>query len=128
MFSVIAPILSHFDLPGMPVKMDRFGSGLINDTWLCELSDAGTVRKYILQRINKAVFERPDLVMENVVTVTEHLQSRLRQEGVADPASVTPALVRARGGRSFHVDAAGEYWRMFHFIEAGSVYNTVRDS
>jgi Ser/Thr protein kinase RdoA (MazF antagonist) len=46
---------------------------------------------------------------------------------VADPASVTPALVRTGEGRSFHVDASGEYWRMFHFIETGVVYDTVRD-
>ncbi|NTW59184.1 MAG: phosphotransferase [Nitrospirae bacterium] len=125
---MVLSILSHFDLPGTLIKADRFGAGLINETWLCELSDAGTVRKYILQRINKTVFERPDLVMENVVTVTEHLQSRLRQAGIADPASVTPALVRARDGRSFHIDTAGEYWRVFHFIETGAVYDTVRDN
>jgi len=128
MFSVISSILSHFHLPGTLVKADRYGSGLINETWLCELSDAGSVRKYILQHINKAVFTRPDLVMENVETVTEHLQARLRREGVADPASVTPALVRAQDGRSHHIDSAGEYWRMYHFIEEGLVFDTVRDN
>jgi Ser/Thr protein kinase RdoA (MazF antagonist) len=73
------------------------------------------------------VFARPDLVMENAETVTEHLQARLRREGVSDPAAVTPALVRARDGRLFHVDGAGEYWRMYHFIEEGLVLDTVRD-
>jgi len=33
--------------------------------------------------------------------VTEHLQARLRREGISDPAVVTPALVRARDGRTF---------------------------
>ena len=128
MASVIASILSHFALPCTLVRSERFGSGLINETWLCEFSDSGRVRKFILQHINKTVFARPDLVMENVVIVTEHLQARLKLEGVADPASVTPSLLRERGGRSFHIDASGEYWRMFHFIEEGAVFDTVRDN
>jgi Ser/Thr protein kinase RdoA (MazF antagonist) len=125
---MIATILSHFDLPGTLVKAERFGSGLINETFLCGFSDGGRVRNYILQHINKSVFKRPDLVMENVATVTEHLQARLRREGVADPVSVTPALVLTRDGRSHHVDGAGEYWRMFHFIETGEVFDIVRDA
>jgi len=125
---MIEPILSHFDISGMLAKAGRFGSGLINETWLVEFDDQGAVRNYILQHINKSVFKRPDLVMENVATVTEHLQARLRREGVADPASVTPALVRTRDGRSHHVDGAGEYWRMFHFIETGEVFDIVRDA
>jgi len=125
---MIEPILSHFDISGMLAKAGRFGSGLINETWLVEFDDQGAVRNYILQHINKSVFKRPDLVMENVATVTEHLQARLRWEGVADPASVTPALVRTRDGRSHHVDGAGEFWRMFHFIETGEVFDIVRDA
>jgi Ser/Thr protein kinase RdoA (MazF antagonist) len=112
----------------MLVETRRFGSGLINETWLCEFIDRGTIRKFILQHINRTVFARPDLVMENTETVTEHLQARLRREGVSDPATITPALVRARDGMLFHVDGAGEYWRMYHFIEEGLVLDTVRDN
>lgn len=125
---MLASILFHYLIPGTLVKAERFGSGLINETFLCEFSDRSVVRNYILQHINKSVFKRPDLVMENVSTVTEHLQARLRREGVADPASVTPALVLTRDGRSHHVDGAGEYWRMFHFIETGEVFDIVRDA
>ena len=125
---MLESILSRFSLPGIVVKAERFGSGLINETFLCQCSDRGIVRNYILQHINRHVFIRPDRVMENVETVTEHLQSRLRREGVADPSAVTPALVRTRDGRPCHVDGAGEYWRMFHFIESGTVFDTVRDN
>ena len=45
-------IISLFQIPGRPLSAERFGAGLINDTVLCEFSDAGGVRKYILQRIN----------------------------------------------------------------------------
>jgi Ser/Thr protein kinase RdoA (MazF antagonist) len=124
---MLTSIISQFSLPGVFVKAERFGSGLINDTYLCEFRDDGMMRKYIIQRINASVFRHPEQVMENVETVTEHIQARLCREGVPDPLSRTPALVRTTGGRSFFVDSAKDYWRMFHFIEAGEVFDTVMD-
>ena len=110
------------------IKAVRFGSGLINDTYLCEFSDAGETRKYILQRINTSVFRQPGQVMENVDVVTTHIADRLRTLGVSDPYSVTPALVRTRDRASYHRDVSGAYWRMFHFIESGVVFDRITDA
>jgi Ser/Thr protein kinase RdoA (MazF antagonist) len=121
-------IISRFSVPGALIKAERFGSGLINDTWLCEFEDRGAARKYILQHINKSVFKQPELVMKNVEIVTGHIQERLRREGVAGPENVTPALIRTRDGASYHIDGSGEYWRMFHFIESGEVFDRVTGS
>ncbi len=110
------------------IKAERFGSGLINDTYLCEFSEAGETRKYILQRINAAVFSQPGQVMENVDVVTTHIADRLRTLGVSDPYSVTPALIRTRDHASYHRDASGAYWRMFHFIESGVVFDKITDA
>lgn len=121
-------IISLFQVPGKLLLADRFGSGLINDTFLCQFICEHRVRKYILQRINAGVFPRPDDVMENVEIVTSHIQDRLRQEGIADPENRTPALIRTRGGATFHVDEQGGYWRLFHFIESGEVNDRVSDS
>lgn len=120
-------ILSLFQVPGKFVVAERFGAGLINDTILCEYSADGEVRKYILQRINGQVFRDPGQVMRNVELVTGHIQDRMRQEGIADPESLTPALIWTRSGGSYHVDQAGGHWRMFHFIESGEVFDRVRD-
>ncbi len=119
-------VLSRFSIPGTLLKAGRFGSGLINDTYLCEFDDRGAVRKYLLQHINATVFRHPDRVMRNVEIVTAHIQDRLRREGVADPWSITPGLVMTTSGRSFHRDHEGGYWRMFHFIETGVVFDTVQ--
>lgn len=120
-------IIPQFPLPGAFLKAGRFGSGLINDTYLCEFQEKSAVRKYILQRINISVFRHPEQVMENVEVVTSHIVRRLRAEGVKDPSAVTPELIRTRDGRAFYRDAAGGYWRAFHFIESGTVYDTVLD-
>ncbi len=118
-------VVSHFALTGMFVKAERFGSGLINDTYLCEFREGGVRRNYVLQRINTSVFKKPEEVMENVETVTSHIVSRLREAGVEDPYSVTPALIPARSGRSFHRDDSGAYWRMLHYIESGIVFDAI---
>ncbi len=94
-------IISQFTIPGTLVKTGRYGSGLINDTYLCEFND-NPARRYILQRINTSVFKHPEEVMENVQIVTSHIIDRLRSEGVADPFAVTPALITTRAaGRTF---------------------------
>ena len=125
--SMIAAVISHFTLRGTLIKVERFGSGLINDTYLCEFGDIGDIRKYILQRINTTVFRHPEQVMENVEVVTAHIVNRLLAQGVQDPYAITPALIPTRLGHSFHCDDSGAYWRMLHYIEAGTVSDTVRD-
>lgn len=125
---MLTPVISQFSIPGTMVKAERFGSGLINDTYLCEFSEAGETRKYILQRINTAVFRQPGQVMENVDVVTTHIADRLRALGVSDPYSVTPALIRTRDHASYYRDASGAYWRMFHFIESGVVFDRIIDA
>ncbi len=124
---MLEPIISQFNIPGTFIRSGRFGSGLINDTYLCEFIETGEERKYILQRINEKVFARPDCVMENVELVTMHIANRLRKEGMRDPYGVTPALVRTRADASHHRDASGRFWRMFHFLEAGVVFDTIFD-
>jgi len=119
-------VLSRFAVPGKYLRSMPFGAGLINETSLCEFQDNGSIRKYILQRINTKVFSRPESVMRNVEIVTLHIQERLRAEGVTDPESLTPALVRTTDGGAHHLDAAGGFWRMFHFIETGRVFDTAQ--
>jgi Ser/Thr protein kinase RdoA (MazF antagonist) len=124
---MLESIIAQFAIPGSFIIVGRFGSGLINDTYLCEFDDGGKRRKFILQRINTTVFTHPEQVMLNVETVTTHMVKRLSAEGIIDPYAMTPALINTRSGRSFLVDDNGAYWRMFHFIESGIVFDTVLD-
>ena len=123
---MLEAIISQFAIPGAFIKAERFGSGLINDTYRCTFDGGGEGRQYILQRINSSVFTHPEQVMRNVEAVTTHIVKRLRAEGVADPYAVTPALISTRSGRTFLHDDQGAYWRVFHFIEAGIVFDTVQ--
>ncbi len=122
---MLEPIISQFDVSGKLVKAERFGSGLINDTYLCHFQNGETTFKYILQRINSTVFQHPEQVMENVEVVTSHITARLRAKGIRDPSCITPTLVHTRKGNSFLIDDSGLYWRMYHFIESGQVFDRI---
>lgn len=74
--------------------------------------------RFILQRINKNVFEEPAALMDNVRRVTEHLQNK-RTAGHS-----TLSLLPTRDGGHFHVDEAGDYWRMYHFLEGARSYDS----
>ena len=104
-------ILSRFQLAGTPVSCERYGSGHINETYRAQ-TDAG--RAYILQKINRRVFRNVPALMENIRAVTGHLAAREK-----DPRHVL-TLVPTLAGESYAVDGAGEYYRVYDFVE-GSV-------
>lgn len=128
MTAVNQQILSFFPVPRGPVSVQPFGNGLINDTWLCIYPDSPSAAGYILQRINTSVFPRPDLVMENIATVTAHVLDRLRREGARDAENATPVLVRPHNGSLFHRDDDDAAWRLFRYIKDGVVFDTVQSA
>jgi Ser/Thr protein kinase RdoA (MazF antagonist) len=67
---------------GRATAVEGFGAGHINETYLVE-SAAG---EYVLQRVNTAVFTRPDAITANIVVVHRHLRGALMPEPVATPA------------------------------------------
>ncbi len=90
-----------------PVYCERYGNGHINETYL--MLDAGA-RLYILQRINKRVFRDPERLMQNVSAVCAHIKQS------ADTHREYMTLVPDKGGKMWHVDDEGEFWRLYEFI------------
>jgi Ser/Thr protein kinase RdoA (MazF antagonist) len=96
-----------FKLDGRPIYCGRYGSGHINQTYL--LVDE-TAREYILQKINQNVFKRPDLLMQNIVAVTNHLRQKTGSH--REVLTLVPTL----DGKDWLVDEDGEYWRLYEFV------------
>ena len=103
----ILSIASRFELTGEPADAHPFGSGHINDTFLVTTT-AG--HKYVLQRLNTAIFTTPDELTRNLRLVTEHLRRSIAAEG-GDPDRETLTLVAAKDGTWRVIDENG-YWRM----------------
>jgi len=127
MLNPLTSIVSKFLIPGTFIRADHFGSGLINATYLCEFKDGIKTRKYILQCINGAVFKNPEDVMKNIETVTAHIAEHLRSRGIADPAQSSLMLIRTRENLAYLRDESHACWRMFNFIDAGEVFDRIRD-
>ena len=100
--------ITHFRTIGAPVSCKEFGSGHINSTYQVRTDDGHV---YILQRINRYVFNDPKAVMENVGAVTEYLRDKV------DDPSETLNFLQADTEAYYYVDEDGEYWRCYEFAD-----------
>ena len=110
---------------GKPLGASLLKGGHIHDTWLVRVSAPQGSRSFVQQRLNRAVFPRPDRVMENIERVTTHVRGRLLAAGHA-PERHALAVVPALDGRPFCVDDQGETWRSYHFIEGARSFGVVQ--
>src|ERR1039458_6658423 len=111
---------SQFEFSGEVLGLTPHGGGHINDTYLVTSDAQGAPVRYILQHINRHVFRDPIAVMQNVERVTAHLATQT--VGQPDTARRALRLVPARDERKWHVDAQGETWRAYRFIERSRSY------
>lgn len=114
--------------PGGTAEVREYGNGNINDTFLVTPRCKET-KRFILQRINTGVFLRPDLVMVNARTVTEHVVEHLRRDPVAEGRRwETPRVLTARDGRDCWIDPGGSFWRAMSFIEDARSHEVIEDT
>ena len=125
MQSRVESIVESFNVKGSFVTAIPFGNGHINDTKLVTTKDElGKTHKYILQRINKNVFKRPDLLMQNYKNVTEFVRSELASLG-KDVERYGITLVSTKDGMDYYVDKDGDFWRMLIYISDSMSYDKV---
>ena len=110
-------VAEAFAIDGRWISSAPYGNGHINETLLVVFEERGRPARYIQQRINRGVFAEPEKLMDNIARVTAHQGAALARERVADADRRALALVPTRDGISFHVDAGGEFWRTYRFIE-----------
>lgn len=118
-------VATAFELRGDFVAATPYGSGHINDTYAVTLDQAGVQVRYIFQRINHNIFKQPVALMENVERVTTHLRGKLEQQDESQITRRALTLIPARTGKSWHLDAVGNYWRCYLFIEGAKTYDQI---
>ena len=117
----IEKVVSSFEVEGKVAEYAPFGNGHINDTRLVTM-DNGV--QYVLQRINKNVFKRPDLLMENYVGVTTFIRKKIEAEG-GDPLREVLNAIPAKDGKPFTIDEEGQYWRLLVYVTDSIGYDKV---
>lgn len=110
-------ILAQFELADVPVSAEPFGNGHINDT--LKVVNAAGETKYILQRINHAIFTDVELLQNNIHTVTSCIRQHLEARGEADIDRKVLTFLPAKDGKRYFYDGES-YWRVCLFI-SGSV-------
>ncbi len=103
-----------------------YGNGHINDTFAVSCDQGGATVRYIVQRINDAVFRAPLAVMENVERVTTHLRECAVALGMSQPSRRVLTLVRTRTGAAWHVGGDGHVWRCYVFIEGARSWDVLQ--
>ena len=124
----IEAVCSHFRVDGKFVEGASYGSGHINDTYAVVFEQNGNRFRRILQRINHDIFKNPVQLMENLERVVNHLRLKLEAEGADDIERRVLSLIPTQDGGSLYVDDAGNYWRMYIFIEGASTYDELENS
>ncbi len=116
-------VSGYFQMEGAFLGAQPHGSGHINNSTVVSCQLAGRPRRYLLQRLNTAIFKDIGSLMENVERVTSHVASKLAGNADAERRALT--LVRTNESRTWHRQPDGSCWRMFHMIERAHSFDAV---
>jgi Ser/Thr protein kinase RdoA (MazF antagonist) len=121
-------IAEHFISQGRVRDLREYGHGNVNDTFLVTVVEAAEPH-FILQRLNRHVFRRPELVMGNLRIVGDHVARRLAPGSIKGGRRFElPRVLYARDGRDHFIDPGGSFWRALSFIEAAETFDTIKDA
>jgi Ser/Thr protein kinase RdoA (MazF antagonist) len=125
----LAAIAGRFRLPGAVRSVEPLGSGNVNATYLVTADGEQGAVRFVLQRINSHVFQRPDLVMRNIQALGDHLAQRPERlaPGPDGRRWELPRLVPARNGAQAWVEEDGACWRTLTFLENARSLDVIDD-
>ena len=114
-------IAGRFVDPKTIGTIEPLGNGLINDTYKIMM---GSQPKYVLQRINNAVFTDVDMLQSNIEAVTGHIRQKYEKQCVTDINRRVLHFLKADTGKTYVVEN-GQYWRVMDFIAGSHTYEAV---
>ena len=114
-------IAGHFIDPSIIEDITPLGNGLINDTYKIMVSGQP---KYVLQRINNAVFTDVEMLQKNIEAVTSHIRQKYERQGIADLGRRVLHFLKADTGKTYVVED-DKYWRVMDFIADSYTYEAV---
>jgi hypothetical protein len=117
-------IFDCFNAEGTFSKGEPYGSGHIHDTFRIETAEKDK-DDYILQKLNNKIFTNIPELQHNIERVTVHLRKKISAIPGSDIKRECLRLIPASDDKSWIVDKAGNYWRMYIFISNHHSYNIV---
>ncbi len=108
-------------------NLQPLGNGNVNDSWLV-VTDTG--EKFVLQRLNSAVFPEPGQVQANLQLISRHLKQQSgnpllpKNKLVAADFRFLQLLSNPEGEYSY-IDQQGDYWRLLSYIDNSRTLTSV---
>jgi Ser/Thr protein kinase RdoA (MazF antagonist) len=106
----IETIVFQFYPNASAIQFNTIGQGNINDTFRIDFQLENQQTSVLLQRLNHAIFKKPEALMSNWQAVAEYLQN-------ADYPYKIPTPIKSKKGELMYLTEEGEYWRIFPFFE-----------
>jgi Ser/Thr protein kinase RdoA (MazF antagonist) len=126
---VLKAIATQFQIGGVIISITPLGEGNVNETYqvTCQenifqdqILQEQLLRRYVMQRINTAVFPRPELVMANINVLANHVASH-----PLDKDWVMPTAIPIRNSDQTWLEQEGQFWRMLTFVENAETLQTI---
>ncbi len=109
-------VLQQFGFIENEFSLQPHGSGLINTTWVVEMT--GTGEKFILQKVNAAIFKNPADIAFNIRQIADYLKQH-------HPDYLFVAPVKTVDGREM-VTEEYENYRLFPFVKGSQTIDVVK--
>lgn len=123
--SRLLTVAGRFHPPGFIAAVAPLGHGNVNDTHLVSLRGEEGDRRFVLQRLNTTVFTAPRLVMQNLATITAHMDRRLQGLPPGGDRWELPRPIAPRASDDLWLELDGEVWRALSYIEGTIGFETV---
>lgn len=111
-------ILGRFNIQPNNFAAERYGDGHIHDTFL--IKTYGVSPDYLLQKINHHVFPDVHSLMQNMIFVLQHLNTRVASGSLFKRNNYLTVLFADT--RLPYLHYKEKYWRLFEFIPESFTY------
>lgn len=119
----ILSVCRRFGIEGELLKTKIFTDGHINSTYYAEFSENGETKKYLVQNINIHVFKNQEILMNNIVSVSEFLKKKIAENG-GDPKREALNFLKTKDGAYYYIEDDC-CWRIYDFIDRAFTYNII---
>ena len=122
MEQLMKKVLSQFGITGEIQSVRPIKTGHINQTQVVTVEG----KPYTVQTINTYVFPDADGVMENILSVTDHLRKKVTATG-GDPTREVLHFYATAEGKGNWQDEEGRQWRVYDYVDDCITYNIADD-
>ncbi len=123
----LADLAGAFALPGPVSRVEPLGNGNVNDTYRVTCQGG---EQFVLQRLNSEIFSRPEHVMANLASLSDHTGQRPWPQRDQPrrwelPRLVPNRLKEAADPNRYCLEREGRCWRLLTYVTDSICHDTV---